>query len=102
MPRLRSFRRGAAVTTEDCRWFYKSRAKATSREKEKNREDRGKNKAKQRDGEAGNERKNWERQRIETHKTETNTSSKPRKPVLIFSSSIAPCKPKKKNPSSKS
>jgi hypothetical protein len=42
MPRLRSFRRGAAVTTEDCRWFYKSRAKATSREKEKNREDRGK------------------------------------------------------------
>jgi hypothetical protein len=35
MPRLRSFRRGAAVTTEDCRWFYKSRAKATSREKEK-------------------------------------------------------------------
>jgi len=53
---------------------------------------------KQRDGEAGNERKNWERQRIETHKTETNTSSKPRKPVLIFSSSIAPLQAKKEEP----
>jgi len=41
-------------------------------------------------------KKNWERQRIETHKTETNTSSEPRKPILIFSSSIAPCKPKKR------
>jgi len=41
-------------------------------------------------------KKNWERQRIETHKTETNTSSKPRKLTLIFSSSIAPCKPKKR------
>jgi hypothetical protein len=41
-------------------------------------------------------KKNWERQRTETHKTETNTSSKPRKPTLISSSSIAACKPKKK------
>ena len=47
-------------------------------------------------------KKNWERQRTETHKTETNTSSKPRKPTLISSSSIAPLQTKKKkNPSSK-
>jgi Mg-chelatase subunit ChlI len=41
MCRLRSFRRGAAVTTEDCRWFYKSRAKATSRRRKKTEQDRG-------------------------------------------------------------
>ena len=87
---------GAAVTTEDCRWFYKSRAKATSRRGKKTEQDKGGQGQKQRDGEAGNERKNWERQRIETHKTETNTSSKPRKPVLIFSSSIVPLQAKKR------
>jgi hypothetical protein len=64
MPRLRSFRRGAAVTTEDCRWFYKSRAKATSRREEKNREDRGKNRARQREETQQNrERKYTEKQR---------------------------------------
>jgi hypothetical protein len=52
MPRLRSFRRGAAVTTEDCRWFYKSRAKATSRERKKG-EDRGKNRETERLGTKG-------------------------------------------------
>ena len=86
---------GSRYHHRGCRWLYKGWAKATSRKKKKN--------AKHRDGEAGNERKNWERQRIETHKTETNTSSKPRKPTLISLSSIAPsCKPKKaKDPSSK-
>jgi sRNA-binding protein len=49
MRRLRSFRRGAAVTTEDCRWFYKSRAKATSRGRRKTEQDREKKRAKQRE-----------------------------------------------------
>jgi hypothetical protein len=94
-----------ASVTEHLGWWATvttTEAVAGSIKAEQRRPQGGEKKAKQRDGEAGNERKNWERQRIETHKTGTNTSSKPRKPVLIFSSSIAPLQAKKKkNPSSK-
>ena len=70
-----------------CCWLYKGWTKAT-----RGGERKGKTK-RRRDWER---KKNWERQRTETHKTETNTSSKPRKPTLISSSSIAPLQTKKR------
>jgi hypothetical protein len=71
MPRLRSFRRGAAVTTEDCRWFYKSRAKATSRGGEKTEQDRGEKGSK-------TEGRNPAKQRKKIHrKNRENTTQNP-------------------------
>jgi hypothetical protein len=41
MRRLRSFRRGATVTTEDCRWFYKKQSKGNRQGRKKTKQDRG-------------------------------------------------------------
>jgi hypothetical protein len=81
MPRLRSFRRGAAVTTEDCRWFYKSRAKATSRGRGKIEQDREKKRAKQREETQQNRERKYIEKKTEKTQHKTQTQIRKEKPA---------------------
>jgi len=74
-----AFRRPAVTTTEVAAGSIKAEQRRPREEEEKNtKEDRGKKPIKQR------------QKKVHKKKTETNTSSKPRKPTLISLSSQSP------------